>query len=244
MSGYDTERVNKISQIMPQFGKVAEKGDTVMMGLEGDSLFPYANKNSRPSATITDVKHRANDTLVSLSLSDGSIKEVSSMSLAPDQVWEFDDKSFKHVLDRQKKAMEARSESAVPKSYRGISEDLSKTIEELRSDIEALKSQSYRGVSGEAQEMRSEINSLKQQLSIEHKNTSNFHNTVIASLKEMASDICKVDPGGKHTQFCSELKNQYDRLVVSRAEDSVNDYRGIETNVEMEDFSADDTDFF
>ena len=125
MSGFDVERVNKISQIMPQFSKVANKGDTVLMGLEGDPLFPFKNDETRPSGVITEIKHRENDSLITLNMNDGTTKEFSSMSLAADQVWEFDDESFQNVMERQKKEMD-RAEESVPEpepEYRGVTSD-------------------------------------------------------------------------------------------------------------------------
>lgn len=221
MSGYDTERVHKISQIMPQFSKVAAKGDTVLMGLEGDPLFPF-NNNDRPKAVITDIEHRNNDSIVRLKMNDGSTKEVSSMTLAADQVWEFDDTSFQNVMDRQKAEMQARAERKIetpPTEYRGIDNSL---VEELRN----------------------EIDTLKRELATERENSKNFHNTMIASMNEMASDICKLDStNGKNTEFCQTLKGEYRKLMESRAEQSIDNeaYRGIESE---SDFSADDTDFF
>lgn len=223
MSGYDTERVHKISQIMPQFSKVAAKGDTVLMGLEGDPLFPF-NNNIRPKAVITAINHRNNDSIIRLKMDDGSTQDVSSMTLAADQVWEFDDKSFQNVMERQKAKMQARAESKVVKP---------------RSDHE------YRGVEDSlVQSLRQEIVSLRQELVAERENSKNFHNTMIASMNEMASDICKLDTSGKNTEFCRTLKGEYNKLIESRAEKNITseaNYRGIESD---SDFSAEDTDFF
>lgn len=253
MSAYDKERVNKISQIMPQFSKVAQVGDTVLMGLEGDPLFPASFKTNRPSATITNIVERENDYMISLkNKKDGSVQKVSSLSIAGDQVWEFDDKSFKNVLERQKATHEARAEPSIPE-YRGA------------EDVKQLKS---------------EIALLRNELKAERENTRNFHNTMIASMNEMAGDICKLDTSGKHTEFCRVLNKEYSNLMASRAEAAIEytspaksragshassrvssraespvpsrsvsrsasrpaspaSYRGVE-----EDFSADDTDFF
>ena len=65
---------------------------------------------------------------------------------------------------------------------------------------------------------------------------------MIASMNEMANDICKLDTSGKNTEFCQTLKGEYKKLMESRAEQSITeDYRGIESE---SDFSAEDTDFF
>ena len=214
MSTYDTERVNKISQIMPQFAKVANEGDTVLMGLEGDPLFPFTQKN-RPTAVISNIEHRKHDSIITLKLNDGTTKDVSSSTLASDQVWEFDDKSFQNVMDRQRKEMEARAEQEIKVEqppFRGVDESI---ITELKSEIE----------------------SLKNQLNSTNENNKNFHNTMIASMNEMASDICRLDTSGKNTEFCRTLKSEYGKLLESRAEQPI-------STSEIDDFSADDTDFF
>lgn len=216
MSGFDVERVNKISQIMPQFSKVANKGDTVLMGLEGDPLFPFKNDESRPSGVISDVQHRDNDTLITLNMSDGTTKEFSSMTLAADQVWEFDDKSFQDVMERQKKEMDRAEESVPEPEYRGVTSD----------EIDMLKS---------------EIEQLKNDLLSERENTKNFHNTMIASMNEIAGDICKMDSKG-NAEFCRTLTGEYTKMMSSRAESStVEQYNSTQ---DVDDFSADDTDIF
>ena len=217
MSGYDNDRVQKISQIMPQFSKVAKSGDTVLMGLEGDPLFPKSFSDSRPTATINDIVERESDYLVKLEMGDGTIKEVSSMTLAADQLWEFDDVTFRNVMERQRKAHEPET-----------------TEKELE----------YRGAVGEDVliKLTTQIDELKQELAAEKETSRNFHNTMIASMNEMASDICKLDSKGENTEFCRTLKSEYSKLLESRAEKKLNDkteYRGVE-----EEFSADETDFF
>ena len=225
LNGYDSERVNKISQIMPQFAKVAQPGDTVLMGLEGDPLFPF--KEDRPSAEIMSIDNRQNDAIVSLKMNDGSIQQFSTMTLAADQVWEFDDNSFRNVMDRQQK-MNAPAE----------------------------EQPEYRGKEDEISLLRAEVSELKDMLQFERQNQRNFHNTMIASMNEMAADICKLDSKGENTEFCRVLNSEYTKLIESRAESELAPaYRGSEDaeekedeeeeeEEEEEDFSADDTDFF
>jgi hypothetical protein len=214
MSAYDKDRVNKISQIMPEFSKVVQKGDTVLMGLEGDPLFPYS-QNSRPGATVSDVKHRNNDSLITLSFSDGSRKEVSSLSLAADQVWEFDDDSFRNVMQRQQQKNEQMTEK-----YRGV------------------------GKSSEIDQLKQQIDTLTRSLELERENNKNFHNTMIASMNEMASDICGMDSSGRNAEFCRTLKSEYGKLMASRAESKLSNTNQIYRGTQELDFSDDDTDFF
>ena len=234
MNGYDQERVMKISQIMPQFASVAEAGDRVLMGLEGDPLFSF--DGNRPSAQVLNVEQRAHDALVSLKMDDGNIKQVSTMSLAADEVWEFDDATFKNVMDRQAK-MHQRAESPV------LEPEPAPEVPE------------YRGKDDELSLLRAEVQDLKDMLNFERQNQRNFHNTMIASLNEMAGDICKLDSNGQNTEFCRVLNSEYTKLIESRAESVLPEYRGSENEdeedeeeeeeeEEEEDFSADSTDFF
>jgi hypothetical protein len=209
--------VNKISQIMPQFSKVAEPGDTVLLGLEGDPLFPFDETN-RPKATIEHIDQREHDTLVTLRKEDGTKMTTSTMSLAADQVWEFDDASFQKVLDRQRKEFEAESR-------------------ELKSEISDSE---YEAESGLIHTLRSEIDDLRTQLAQERENTRNFHNTMIASINEMAGDICKLDKNGSSTGFCRTLTSEYGKMMEARAETEPQaEYRASESEI-----SADETDFF
>lgn len=235
MSGFDPERVSKISQIMPQFGKVAQPGDTVLMGLEGDPLFPTDWKDSRPTAKVLGVQERANDQLVSLQMQDGTVQTVSSMSLAADQVWEFDDTSFRNVLERQRRQTDTE--------YRGVdnaTKNDMETLQAMRNDIETLKESmaQYRGTNA----LQDEIKDLRLQLQAERDQTKAFHNTVIASMNEMAGDICKLDSSGKSTEFCQVLKSEYSKLL-NRAEDTL--YKGVaEPEVLSDDSEGDYTDVF
>lgn len=205
--GYDSERVNKIAQIMPNFAKVCQPGDKVLMGLEGDPLFPKRFLTNRPEATITSVTERENDHLIGLTYENGETQKVSSMSLASDEVWEYSDATFRNVMERQK--------------------------------AEQFKEPSYKGTS-EIEQLRSEMSEMKRRMEEQITNSKNFHNTMIASLNEMASDICRLDSTGANTEFCRVLHNEYSKMTDSRAEGDMEEYQ----SSGEEDFSADDTDFF
>ena len=80
---YEPDRISKISKIMPQFSSVAEAGDTVLMGLEGDPAFPYANTR-RPMATVDRVDRDAvNGTPGTLRLPGGSTGTINEHTIAP-----------------------------------------------------------------------------------------------------------------------------------------------------------------
>lgn len=206
---YDTSRITKISKIMPQFSKVAAPGDTVLMGLEGDPAYPYTN-TARPSATITDVSYRGTNTYdIGLKLDDGSRKTVSSMTINPEEVFEYDDKSFENVLRREQENMN-RAEGK---------------LESSRAENNMMNDDMI-------QSLRSEITTLRKELNAQVELTRNFHNTYIATLNEVASDMCQMDASGENAKFCRTFHNEYSKMQT-RAENA--EYRGAEDAVEEDD---------
>lgn len=195
---YDTSRINKISQIMPQFSKVAKPGDVVYMGLEGDPCFPESFKNERPTATVKDVDvSNPEEIFVTLMRSDGKEQKVSSLTLRPTDVWEFTDQAFRGVLEREQENIKSSSPDVEEKIYKG-SNSLEQEIEELRAELAAEKT-----------------------------NTRNFQNTIIASMKEMAADILKLDGEQNRCEFSKVLSMEYDKMT-NRAEASVQENRSEE----------------
>ena len=205
MSQFDAERVSKISQIMPQFSKVAQKGDKVLMGLEGDPKFPSDFKKNRPMATISNIEVLGDDEYnVKLSMEDGTTKTVNSLSLSARDVWEFSDESFRNVMNREKEKMtraEANIKSSTPE---------------------------YRGSNNDVMELKNEISQLKSELAAERATSRSFHNTMIASMHELANDICKMDTSG-NAEFCKVFRNEYTKMMKARGESSLDniDYRGL-----------------
>ena len=184
-TAYDADRISKISQIMPQFSEVARPGDRVVMGLEGDPLYPYSSSETRPGATITDTQKVGNEYLIDLQMGDGSTKQVSSYTLSPTEVWEYTDDAFRGVLDR---------ETPVP----------TKPAEYRNSDNNLLTD---------------EISQLRSDLAHERQTTREFHNTFIATLHELASDVCKLASStGEDAKFCKTFNNEYKRMMSSREE--------------------------
>lgn len=196
MSAFEQERVDKIGQIMPQFSQVAARGDKVLMGLEGDPMFPSKYRgSSRPEATIQNVEDNGGgEYMVNLRMQDGSIKEVSSMTLSPTDVWEFTDDAFEHVMEReQEKEAKHRAES------------------QLYSTSETI---AYRGNSHES-DISLQITELKDELRTERELNKTFHNTVIDSFREFSNDICKLDKN-KACQFCHVFNQQYSSMMKNR----------------------------
>jgi hypothetical protein len=183
---------------MPQFAKVAEVGDTVMMGLEGDPANPWSNSAARPMATIVDKSSHVDGTSVKLRMDDGTERSVNEYSIAPGDVWEFTDDTFANVMERERAAQARAEEPIVPDS-------------------------AYRGDASVVNEMRREIQNLKAELDSEKRLVRSFQNTYIMTMKELANDVMNLDTRGDCASFCRTFSSEYDKMQA-RAEESI--YRG------------------
>lgn len=207
---FDRERLDKISNINASFFSVARVGDEVHMGLQGDPAFPYSD-HARPMATIQDVKHVGNNNVqVQLGMADGTTRMVDKYTISPGDVWEFTDASFEKVLHREQQAHMSRAETAlkaapVHEKYRGV-ESLSSEIEQLRAELNA-----------------------------ERDLVKSFHNTYIASMSELATDICKLDTKNE-ANFCRTFKKEYNTMM-HRAEGK---FRGTASQTKEEDSMSED----
>lgn len=200
---YDAERLDKIAQIVPQFSQVAEKGDTVMLGLEGDPSFPAKYRgDARPTATIVDKEELDDELHLTLKLSDGSTKRVSSSTISPYEVWEYTDTAFRDVMERETRKQEAINRAEA--SFRGVEE------KEEEGNTKALISQ------------------LRAEIDTERSNMRSFQNTIITSLQEMAGDILKVDKavgGGNRAEFSTIFRKEYNKMDQKQVDPIESAYR-------------------
>lgn len=205
---FDQERIAKIREIMPKFADVAMVGDRVMMGLQGDPMDPYKG-NDRPTATI--VNKSADE--VTLKMADNSRRTVSKYAIAPKDVWEFTDDSFKNVLTREK----------------------AKVMEASRAETTTVQAKSN--------DLASEVAQLRSELATERNLTRDFHKTYIASMRELAADVCKIDAatGNKHASFCRTFRDQYSKME-SRGELGI--FRGAEDCESESDSDVAESTFF
>lgn len=195
MSLYDSERVGKISTIMPNFANVAEKGDVVRMGLEGDPLY---DSSLAKFGTIEQIEQgdMADEKIVSIRDHDtGKVRAFSSTSIKPNEVWEFTDDTFKNVLNREQEKHRAEQPISIP-----------------REEV-------YRG-SDQINMLRDEISNLRAMIEMETNQRKDFSNTVIETMKEIASDVCK---SNSDAPFCKMFETEYVKMV-NRSEGGI--YRG------------------
>ena len=179
---YDTDRIEKIARITPYFSSVAEVGDEVLMGLEGDPAFPQRYNTNRPVATVSNIDKSADGHVITFTHKDGTEQIINSQTIAPTEVWEFTDRTFENVLNRERMRAEQSMYDIPETEYRGGTDDLIQEIRRLRNELEAEK-----------------------QL------TRNFHNVYIETLNELTRDMVSLESGGS-TKFCKTFGNEYERM--------------------------------
>jgi hypothetical protein len=195
---YDADRLRKIGEILPGLCSYARKGDEIQLGLDGDPLFPVSYRGSnRPTGVIENIDNEGDATVVTARMNDGTTKKLSSRTVSAYDSWEFTDRGFATVKEREEIAA-ARSETM--DEYRGISdENVESKMARLESDLSSF------GQTHDA-----------------------FRKTVIATLKEIASDVDALAvSNGQKTKFCSFLTERYDDMMQARSEIS---FRGVETS--------------
>lgn len=189
---YDPERLSKIAEIMPRFNQHVRPGDEIALGLEGDPEFPKAFENDRPVGIVQKVKSLDDGETTSLrvQLQDGSTVDIMPHSIDPTRVWEFTNRSFQNVLRR--------------------------SIEENAPEMLGNEEATYRGAAegDDMMSLRAQMNDMKVEFEREMKETRAFNNTLIATLHEMANDVCKMSAqNGDKSGFCSIFANEYEKMM-------------------------------
>jgi hypothetical protein len=219
---YDTERIQKIGEIMPGLCNYAEKGDEIALGLVGDPEFPEAYRGSRPTGIIEDIKKENDATIISARMEDGQLMNLPSTTIGAYNTWEFTDSGFNKVLKREEEKA-ARSESSISSpvpDYRGANTGDLSNIEERLKNIE-------------------------QTLRKFEMTQSTFRSTVVSTFKEVANDVNRLSESqGLNTKFCGSLVGRYEDLMKSRSEskfrgskeyedEDEEEYRGSEDDEEL-----------
>lgn len=134
------------------------------MGLNGDEFFPYKGVE-RPEGKVVGVNRLANGTTdVDIRFRNGTTRKVNSLTIEPHDVWEFTDKGFKGVLQRQAgdnmreqpAHNKVREQLAVEPISRGINGDAMSEVKSLRNELEAFQKavvQGFRASAGDLQEV-------------------------------------------------------------------------------------------
>tara|TARA_B100000787_G_scaffold165359_1_gene149143 strand:- start:21 stop:650 length:630 start_codon:yes stop_codon:yes gene_type:complete len=184
---YDAERLQKIGEIMPRFCQHVQEGDEIAFGLEGDPLFPAEYKEERPVGIVTKVKSAGDAATLRVQMKNGSVIDIPPHSVDPQRVWEFTDDTFQQVL---KRSIEKNMPSEDP-DYRGVESDA--------NDI---------------QNLREELRNMKESFAHEIQESKNFNNTLIATLHEITTDVCRNNPN-ESSGFCSVFSEEYKKMMNS-----------------------------
>ena len=205
-NAYAPERLEKIAQIMPSFASVAQKGDVVYRGLEGDPNMPAAwTGPDRPTAVIDAVTRTDAGIDVTLKFANGETRVCNEHETAGASLWEFTDQSFEKVMERERQKYDPPQPAS---SYRNASDG------DLRGEVEALRSL----------------------VRAEQKRNRSFHNTYIASMRELAADVCRMDVKGNKADFCRTFNVEFDK-AASRSEGALRDLSDSECCEEEEELS-------
>lgn len=173
---FSEDRVNNISEIMPKLSEHVQVGDQILLGLEGDPNFPY-EMSERPEGVVRNVSNTNGLVDLSVELNNGDLVKLSAGSIAPDQVWEFTEDSFRNVLERNIK--------------------VSSTVESAATPVDDLSA--YRG--------SNDVSELKAMLETQIKENNEFNQTLVKTLNEIAKDVVSLNPEAKFCSvFASEYR--------------------------------------
>lgn len=214
-SYYDPDRVSKIGEIMPRFSAHVREGDHIHLGLQGDPLFPESYKSNRPTGVVTAVKSLDESkelTSIRVRMEDGATIDLHPGTLDPQRVWEFTDTSYNQVLERATRASQPAEDQP---TYRG----------------------GGGGGPDELAELRRELADMRDSFEKEMHESRVFNNTLLATLNEMASDVCKSNADAK---FCSVFVTEYGNMT--KATQMKGGAEKASTNYFDSDLSADDDD--
>lgn len=203
----ETDRISQLSDIIPRFNQFVNEGDVIMMGIEGDPLYPF-HEGERPMATVKRVDRDDQDpTNVSLLLDvDGVETTVPKNNIDPNLVWEFTEKSFQNVVER---AME-NSNDFVASSSSGASG----ALPQGNSDASTMS----------MAEMAQRLNAYETvfaQIANELDETRKFNTNVVRTFKQMSKDVLRLDSDGE-CKFCQLFTDEY-KENMSDSSDSDSD---------------------
>ena len=214
---YDAERMQVIGSVMPEFSNLVKEGDTVCMGLEGDSMFPSEYRGARPVGTVTKkVIHDNKEVSLTLNFGENEPERVvSSFSIKPTDVYELTDATFKRVMHAEK---QLHAEKNAETKY-GNAE--SRTLDKLNAQIDVLAKRL------ETQEYRSK----------------ELGDTLIASLEAVARDVCTVSDAtnSKPTEFCHNFTQEYRAATSQKTMMDTSQNRAM-PNAQLDPFNSDMSD--
>lgn len=187
MSLYDPERVSSIAEIMPRFAAHVQPGDRLMLGISDDPLFPEDYRYERPEGTVVHVK--ALDDSGEHTTVRMRMDNGSIVDLHPGTV--DPERLWEYTDASYQKVLERTSPEP---AYRGSG-----------------------GADNPVQELRNEIAQMRADYDNELQDVRVFNNTLLATLHEMASDVCNTS---SNAPFCSVFVSEYKNMMKNEAVDA------------------------
>ena len=137
----DAARLSSLAEIVPHLNEFVQAGDQIMMGMEYDSLYPFAN-TERPTGTVQAVNRNGDSVELHVMSSQGDSFIVQRNNIDPTQLWEFAPKSFENVIQRAMvstaDAATTRHESAAAAASTGTAPD---DISSLRAQMAEMSAE-------------------------------------------------------------------------------------------------------
>lgn len=183
------DRLAHVGEVMPRFASFVREGDELLLGLESDNLFPYAD-GPRPMGKVTRVQPDAGGVALTLKMQDGSTKHIDANSVDPGSLWEWTEKSFNDVVGR---AVEA--ESAPAASSSAAAAPRSTTFEDLAEQVGTLKNMFF--------EMANEMQASQQ-----------FQANTVRTFNQVIKDVQHVRDG-EPCEFCDLFATQFKSTLGS-----------------------------
>jgi hypothetical protein len=141
---FDPSRIAKIAKITPSFLDFARPGDEIQLGMDGDPNFPamYRGSNRRPTGTILRVEGDPGSRVCTARFGNAT-RELHEGNTAPGLIWEFTEKGFRGVMERQKQEQRHAKEEKETSEYRGIlgARSSTKEVSALKTELSDLKTQ-------------------------------------------------------------------------------------------------------
>ena len=157
---HEPARVNRVSRIMKSLIDSAYVGDEVELGLKGEPAFPDAYRGAaRPKGTILSIDGEVGTRAVTIGLTSGSSVVCEEDNHSGRRIWEFSEKGFRGVQDREevKYAAAQREQKTVTHAtphlevYRG---DMKNELEQVKAEMSNLRNVCYGSIGGLASEVK------------------------------------------------------------------------------------------
>lgn len=222
------DRISQLSEIVPKFNEYVKEGDVLLLGMEGDPLYPY-DQDNRPEVRVKRILRDSdgNTEIVGRNMSTGRRVTIPKSNVDPKLLYEFSDDTFQKVIERN---MNKNSNSSEGLEYRGSPAPSMNNGYDMEARL-ANYEQAFEEIAKELQETRQ------------------FNSNVVKTFKEVSKDVKRLDQYGD-CKFCDLYLDEY-RANLSQSDSSSDsemsemssDSDSSDASSEFSDFSSDQSDF-